>query len=94
MSYSKVIYGVSSHNCNNTKLFNFVQDNENTEATPLNFYSRKDEDSDDLEHFVGFPVKLQANGEVDTMSLILTQELWDTCSHAQSAGVIPKVYII
>lgn len=94
MSYSKVIYGVSSHNCNNTKLFNFVEDNQNTEATLLNFYSRKNEGSDELENFVGFPIKLQANGEIDMMSLILTQELWDTCSHVQSSGVTPKVYFI
>jgi len=37
MSALKPFYGVSSYNCNNRKLFNFVQDNQKTGKTVLEF---------------------------------------------------------
>lgn len=92
MSSSSVIYGVSNHQCNNRKLFDFISDNQNTEATLLQFFKRIEDGEE--EEFVGIPVQVLPDGNIDVTSLMLVQELWDKCEHAQASGVEAKIYFL
>lgn len=92
MSSSKVIYGVSNHTCNNRKLFDFISDNQNTEATLLQFFKRIEDGKE--EGFVGIQVHLLPDGNIDVTSLMLVQELWNNNEHAQASGVEAKIYFL
>lgn len=87
-----VIYGVSDQQCNNRKLFDYVEQWQNTDKTLLQFFSRNDEDG--KVHFVGIPVQLLPDNTIDMMSLMLTQSLWDRNEHAQASNTTPKIYFI
>ena len=87
-----VIYGVSDQQCKNRKLFDYVEQWQNTDKTLLQFFSRNDEDGN--VHFVGIPVQLLPDNTIDMMSLMLTQSLWDRNEHAQASNTTPKIYFI
>lgn len=91
-----VIYGVSDQQCKNRKLFDYVEQWQNTDKTLLQFFSRNDESGVEgsKEHFVGIPVQLLPDNTIDMMSLMLTQSLWDRNEHAQASNTIPKIYFI
>ena len=87
-----VIYGVSDQQCNNRKLFDYVEQWQNTDKTLLQFFSRSDENG--VEYFVGIPVPLNPDNTIDMMSLMLTQSLWDRNEHAQASNTVPKIYFL
>lgn len=88
----KPFYGTSSHNCNNRKLFNFVQDNQKTGKTVLEFRKRIEDGK--AEEFVGLPVDIDEDGCIDALSLIHVQYTWDFDEHAQAANATPKIYFL
>lgn len=92
MTYKNVIYGVSNHNCNNRKLFDFIESNQNTEATLLQFFKRIEDGKE--EEFAGIPVQVLLDGNIDVTSLMLVQELWDKNEHAKASGVEAKIYFL
>ena len=89
---SRAIYGVSSHECSNRKLFDYVEQWQNTDKTLLQFFSRSDESG--VEHFVGIRIQLLPDNTIDMMSLMLTQSLWDNNEHAKASNTVPKIYFI
>lgn len=92
MSALKPFYGVSSYNCNNRKLFNFVQDNQNTGKTVLEFHKRIEDGK--VEEFVGLPIDLDEDGNINTLSLLVVQQILDTDEHFMVTKGIPKVYML
>ena len=88
----RVIYGVSDQQCNNRKLFDYVEQWQNTDKTLLQFFSRND--GDGVQYFVGIPVSLLPDNTIDMMSLMLTQSLWDRNEHAQASNTTPKIYFL
>ena len=91
-----VIYGVSNHECNNRKLFDYVEQWQNTDKTLLQFFSRVEGgvEEGNEEHFVAIPIQLLPDNTIDMMSLMLTQSLWDNNEHAQASNTVPKIYFI
>lgn len=92
MSALKPFYGVSSYNCNNRKLFNFVLDNQKTGKTVLEFRKRIEDGK--VEEFVGLPIDLDEDGNINTLSLLVVQQLLDTDEHFMVTGVTPKIYFL
>ena len=92
MSALKPFYGVSSYNCNNRKLFNFVQDNQKTGKTVLEFRKRIEDGKE--EEFVGLSIDVDEDGAINTLSLSVVQQLLDTNEHCQATGVTPKIYFL
>ena len=92
MSALKPFYGVSSYNCNNRKLFNFVQDNQKTGKTVLEFRKRIEDGKE--EEFVGLSIDVDEDGAINTLSLLVVQQLLDTNEHCQATGVTPKIYFL
>ena len=88
-----VIYGVSDQQCKNRKLFDYVEQWQNTDKTMLQLFSRNDGDNGKV-HFVGIPVQLLPDNTIDMMSLMLTQSLWDRNEHAQASNTTPKIYFL
>ena len=88
-----VIYGVSDQHCKNRKLFDYVEQWQNTDKTLLQFFSRNDGDNG-KEHFVGIRIQLLPDNTIDMMSLMLTQSLWDRNEHAQASNTTPKIYFL
>ena len=92
MSTLKPFYGVSSYNCNNRKLFNFVCDNQKTGKTVLEFRKRIEDGKE--EEFVGLPIDLDEDGNINIMSLMFQQGVFDKDEHAQAANATPKIYFL
>ena len=92
MSTLKPFYGVSSYNCNNRKLFNFVCENQKTGKTVLEFRKRIEDGKE--EEFVGLPIDLDEDGAISTLSLLVVQQLLDTDEHFMVAKGTPKVYML
>ena len=92
----RAIYGVSNYQCNNHKLFDYVEQWQNTDKTLLQFFSRNDGNGvgSSVEYFVGIPVQLNPDNTIDMMSLMLVQSLWDNNEHAQASNTVPKIYFI
>ena len=88
----RAIYGVSDQQCHNRKLFDYIEQWQNTDKTLLQFFSRSDEDG--VENFVGINIQLNPDNNIDMMSLMLTQSLWDNNEHAQASNTVPKIYFI
>ena len=88
----RAIYGVSNYQCNNHKLFDYVEKWQNTDKTLLQFFSRSDEDG--VTYFAGIPIQLLPDNNIDMMSLMLVQSLWDNNEHAQASNTVPKIYFI
>ena len=92
MSTLKPFYGVSSYTCNNRKLFNFVQDNQKTGKTVLEFRKRIEDGKE--EEFVGLPIDLDEDGNINIMSLLFQQDVFDKDEHAQASNATPKIYFL
>ena len=92
MSTLKPFYGVSSYNCNNRKLFNFVQDNQKTGKTVLEFRKRIEDGK--VEEFVGLPIDVDEDGNINIMSLMFQQDVFDKDEHAQASNVTAKIYFL
>ena len=92
MSTLKPFYGVSSYNCNNRKLFNFVCDNQKTGKTVLEFRKRIEDGKE--EEFVGLPIDLDEDGNINIMSLLFQQDVFDKDEHAQASNATHKIYFL
>lgn len=92
MSTLKPFYGVSSYNCNNRKLFNFVQDNQKTGKTVLEFRKRIEDGKE--EFFVGLPIDVDEDGNISMLSLMFQQGVFDKDEHAQASNATPKIYFL
>ena len=92
MSTLKPFYGVSSYNCNNRKLFNFVQDNQKTGKTVLEFRKRIEDDK--VEEFVGLSIGVDEDGAISMLSLMFQQGVFDKDEHAQASNATPKIYFL
>lgn len=88
----KPFYGVSNYTCNNRKLFNFVQDNQKTGKTILEF--RKRIEDGEVEEFVGLPIDVDEDGNINIMSLMFQQGVFDKDEHAQASNATPKIYFL
>ena len=88
----RAIYGISDQQCHNRKLFDYVEQWQNTDKTFLQFFSRND--GSGVEHFVGIAIQLNPDNTIDMVSLMLTQSLWDNNEHAQASNTVPKIYFI
>lgn len=85
-------YGVSSHNCNNRKLFDFVETYQKTGKTVLEFRKRIEDGK--VEEFVGLPIDLDEDGNINMLSLMFQQDVFDKDEHAQAANATPKIYFL
>ena len=92
MSTLKPFYGVSSYNCNNRKLFNFVCDNQKTGKTVLEFRKRIEDDK--VEEFVGLSIDVDEDGAISMLSLVFQQGVFDKDEHAQASNTTPKIYFL
>lgn len=92
MSTLKPFYGVSSYNCNNRKLFNFVCDNQKTGKTVLEFRKRIEDGKE--EFFVGLPIDVDEDGDISMLSLMFQQGVFDKDEHAQASNATPKIYFL
>ena len=92
MSTLKPFYGVSSFNCNNRKLFNFVCDNQKTGKTVLEFRKRIEDGK--VEEFVGLTIDVDEDGNINMLSLMFQQDVFDKDEHAQASNATPKIYFL
>ena len=92
MSTLKPFYGVSSFNCNNRKLFNFVCDNQKTGKTVLEFRKRIEDGKE--EEFVGLSIDVDEDGNISMLSLMFQQGVFDKDEHAQASNATPKIYFL
>ena len=92
MSTLKPFYGVSSCNCNNRKLFDFIQDNQKTGKTVLEFRKRIEDDK--VEEFVGLSIDVDEDGAISMLSLMFQQGVFDKDEHAQASNTTPKIYFL
>ena len=96
MSKSKTtltpFYGVSNHNCNNRKLFDFVETYQKTGKTVLEF--RKRIEGGKVECFVGLPIDVDEDGAISMLSLMFQQGVFDKDEHAQATNATPKIYFL
>lgn len=92
MSTLKPFYGVSSYNCNNRKLFNFVCDNQKTGKTVLEFRKRIEDGKE--EEFVGLSIDVDEDGAISMLSLMFQQGVFDKDEHAQASNATPKIYFL
>ena len=88
----KPFYGVSSHNCNNRKLFDFVETYQKTGKTVLEFRKRIEDGKEEL--FVGLPIDLDEDGNINMLSLMFQQDVFDKDEHAQASNTTPKIYFL
>ena len=92
MSKLTPFYGVSSYNCNNRKLFNFVCDNQKTGKTVLEFRKRIEDGK--VEEFVGLSIDVDEDGNISMLSLMFQQGVFDKDEHAQATNATPKIYFL
>ena len=92
MSAKKPFYGVSNYECNNRKLFEFVCDNQKTDKTILEFRKRIEDGVEEL--FVGLPIDVDEDNNINMLSLMFQQDVFDKDEHAQAANATPKIYFI
>ena len=92
MSTLKPFYGVSNHNCNNRKLFDFVENYQKTGKTVLEFRKRVEDGK--VEEFVGLPIDVDEDGAISLLSLMFQQGVFDKDEHAQAANTTPKIYFL
>ena len=93
MTYSNVFFGASNYTCNNRKLFEYVQDNQKTGETVLQVRSRTD-DGINSETLIGLPINVYSDGNIDYLSLMEAQSIWDNDEHAKASGVKAKIYFL
>ena len=92
MSTLKPFYGVSSHNCNNRKLFDFVETYQKTGKTVLEFRKRIEDGKE--EEFVGLSIDVDEDGNISMLSLMFQQGVFDKDEHAQASNATPKIYFL
>ena len=92
MSTLKPFYGVSNHNCNNRKLFDFVETYQKTDKTVLEFRKRVEDGK--VELFVGLSIDVDEDGNINMLSLLFQQDVFDKDEHAQAANATPKIYFL
>ena len=92
MSTLKPFYGVSSFNCNNRKLFNFVCDNQKTGKTVLEFRKRIEDGKEEC--FIGLTLGLDSVGKIDCYSLMLIQDILEKDAQFLASNCQPKVYFL
>ena len=92
MSTLKPFYGVSSYNCNNRKLFDFVENYQKTGKTVLEFRKRVEDGK--VELFVGLSIDVDEDGNINMLSLLFQQDVFDKDEHAQAANATPKIYFL
>ena len=85
-------YGVSNYNCNNRKLFDFVCDNQKTGKTVLEFRKRIEDGQE--EFFVGLPIDVDEDNNINMLSLMFQQGVFDKDEHAQATNATPKIYFL
>ena len=85
-------YGVSNHNCNNRKLFDFVETYQKTGKTVLEFRKRIEDGK--VELFVGLPIDVDEDGNINMLSLLFQQDVFDKDEHAQASNSTPKIYFL
>ena len=85
-------YGVSNHNCNNRKLFDFVENYQKTGKTVLEFRKRVEDGK--VELFVGLSIDVDEDGNINMLSLLFQQDVFDKDEHAQAANATPKIYFL
>ena len=85
-------YGVSNHNCNNRKLFDFVETYQKTDKTVLEF--RKRIEAGKEEEFIGLTIDVDEDNNINMLSLMFQQEVFDKDEHAQAANATPKIYFL
>ena len=90
MSNKQVVYGVSFFDSRNVKLFNYVQDFPRN--TILKIFKRVEQDVG--ETFVGIPIDIDADGNINMLSMMFAQTTWDKDEHCQATGVTPKIYFL
>ena len=91
MSNKQVVYGVSFFDIRrNVKLFNFVD--EFPRNTILKIFKRIENDLE--ETFVGIPVDVEEDGNINMLSMMFAQTTWDKDEHCQATGVAPKIYFL
>ena len=92
MSTLKPFYGVSSFNCNNRKIFNFVCDNQKTGKTVLEFRKRIEDGKEEC--FIGLTLGLDSVGKIDCYSLMLIQDILEKDAQFLASNCQPKVYFL
>ena len=92
MSKLKPFYGVSNHNCNNRKLFDFVETYQKTDKTVLEFRKRIEDGQE--EEFVGLSIDVDECGSINMLSLLFQQDVFDKDEHAQASNATPKIYFL
>ena len=93
MKFKLCFYGISSFNCKNVKLFDFVCDNQKTGDTVLQVRTRT-EDGINSEILIGLPINVYDDGSIDYLSLMEAQNIWDNDEHAKASGVKAKIYFL
>ena len=88
----KPFYGVSSYNCNNRKLFDFVETYQKTGKTILEFRKRIEDGK--VEEFVGLSIDVDEDGNINMLSLMFQQGVFDKDEHAQASNATPKIYFL
>lgn len=88
----KPFYGVSNHNCNNRKLFDFVETYQKTDKTVLEFRKRIEDGVEEL--FVGLSIDVDEDGNINMLSLMFQQGVFDKDEHAQATNATPKIYFL
>ncbi len=85
-------YGVSNHNCNNRKLFDFVETYQKSDKTVLEFRKRIEDGVEEL--FVGLSIDVDEDNNINMLSLMFQQDVFDKDEHAQASNATPKIYFL
>ena len=88
----KPFYGVSNYNCNNTKLFDFIETYQKTDKTILDFRKRIEDGKEEC--FIGLTLSLDSVGKIDCFCLLLIQDILEKDSQFLASRCQPKVYFL
>ena len=88
----KPFYGVSSYDCKNTKLFDFIETYQKTDKTILEFRKRIEDGEEEC--FIGLTSGLNSDGKIDCFSLMLIQDILEKDPQFLAANCQPKVYFL
>ena len=90
MSKKQVVYGVSFFDSRNVKLFNYIEDN--PRKTILKIFKRVEDGLEEV--FAGIPITVDADANINMLSMMFAQTTWDKDEHCQATGVTPKIYFL
>lgn len=88
----KPFYGISNYNCNNPKLFDFIETYQKTDKTILEFRKRIEDGKEEC--FIGLTLSLNSVGKIDCFSLLLIQDVLEKDNQFLAANCQPKVYFL